>query len=271
MPNNKIPNIRFNGFNQEWEETAISSKASFSKGKGYSKADIEQTGEPLLLYGSLYTDYKTNINDVTTFAKKKEGSVVSTGKEVVVPASGETAEDIARASAIHKDGIILGGDLNVITADDSVDKSYLALELTYGKSHNKLVKKAQGISVVHLHNSDIQELDILFPDPAEQQKIGSFFRALDELIAAKEQELEKLRQLKAALLQQMFPSDENDNTNRVGYNDLIINQLDKLKMTISTTPNTPRIRFKGFTEPWERKRLDELFVLRNGYTPTFKS
>lgn len=54
----------------------------------------------------------------------------------------------------------------------------------------------------------------------------------------------------------------------MGYNNLIINQLDKLNMTISTTPNTPRIRFKGFTEPWEKKKLDDLFVLRNGYTPS---
>ena len=216
MPNNNIPTIRFNGFNDEWKDVEISSKATFSKGKGYSKADIKLSGVPLLLYGSLYTDYQTNINEVAIFTKKKEGSVVSTGKEVVVPASGETAEDIARASAIHKEGIILGGDLNVITTDASVDKSYLALELTYGKSHDKLVKKAQGISVVHLHNSDIQRLNILLPDPAEQQKIGNFFATLDDLIAAKKQELEKLRQLKAALLQQMFPSDENDNTNRGG-------------------------------------------------------
>ena len=51
------------------------------------------------------------------------------------------------------------------------------------------------------------EISPLFPSLAEQEKIGTFFRALDELIAAREEELEKLRQMKAALLDAMFPND----------------------------------------------------------------
>lgn len=105
--NNNIPALRFREFSGEWEEKKLSENAVFSKGRGYSKADIEETGLPLLLYGSLYTDYKTNVYDVSAFATEKDGSVKSSGKEVVIPASGETAEDIARASAVKSEGIIL--------------------------------------------------------------------------------------------------------------------------------------------------------------------
>ena len=165
------------------------------------------------MYGSLYTDYKTNINSTNSFAKIQDWSVVSSGHEVVVPASGETAEDIARATAILAPGIILGGDLNIITPNENINPSFLALEFTHGRSHNKLVNKAQGISVVHLHNDDIAELDILLPEIKEQEKIGKFFEQFDELINAKEQELEKLRQLKLALLDGMFPGDNQEKSN----------------------------------------------------------
>lgn len=50
----------------------------------------------------------------------------------------------------------------------------------------------------------------------EQKKIGEFFEELDELICAKEQEVEKLKQIKAALLDKMFPNDESDKSNRGG-------------------------------------------------------
>ena len=76
-----------------------------------------------------------------------------------------------------------------------------------------MVNKAQGISVVHLHNDDIAELDILLPEIKEQEKIGKFFEQFDELINAKEQELEKLRQLKLALLDGMFPGDNQEKSN----------------------------------------------------------
>lgn len=198
------PAIRFRGFTEPWENCPITQRVAFGKGRGYSKASLEVEGTPILLYGMMYTDYCTNITSVNRFAQKRDWTVLSKGNEVVVPASGETAEDIARASAVLNDGVILGGDLNVIYPDQTLYPPFLALELTYGRSHRKLVKKAQGISVVHLHNSDIAELDISIPSYDEQQKIGDFFRQQDEAISSSELQIEKLKNIKQACLQQMF-------------------------------------------------------------------
>lgn len=74
--------------------------AEFSKGSGYAKNDLTESGSPIVLYGRLYTKYETIINDVDTFVEMKDNSVISEGNEVVVPASGETAEDISRASVM---------------------------------------------------------------------------------------------------------------------------------------------------------------------------
>lgn len=203
-PAPNTPTIRFRGFTEPWEKYLISRRVTYGKGRGYSKANLQQSGTPILLYGTLYTDYNTNITEVDRYSTKKEWAVMSKGNEVVVPASGETAEDIARASAILKAGIILGGDLNIIYPDDKLDASFLALELTYGNSHRKLVKKAQGISVVHLHNTDISELEINVPSYNEQRKIGDFFRSQDEAIANSQLQINKLKTIKQACLSQMF-------------------------------------------------------------------
>ena len=198
------PRLRFRGFTAPWEKKKLSTECNFSKGRGYSKSDIQSSGIPLLLYGTMYTDYKTAINKTDLYSSFKEGALLSNGYEVVVPASGETTEDIARASAIERGGIIIGGDLNVIYPNKSISPYFLALELTHGASHKHLTKKAQGISVVHLHNSDIQDLRITIPSLPEQQLIGNFFRSQDENISATEQQISKLKTMKQACLQQMF-------------------------------------------------------------------
>ena len=154
----------------------------FSKGSGYSKADLVQNGTPIILYGQLYTNYQFSISEVNTYALKKKNSILSKGNEVIIPASGETAEDIARASSIKKSGIILGGDLNIIEPISSINSEFLALAISNGFPHRILAQKAQGKSVVHIHNSDIQDVPIVYPSYEEQTRIAEFFSHLDHLI-----------------------------------------------------------------------------------------
>ncbi|MBC8590008.1 restriction endonuclease subunit S [Lachnospiraceae bacterium NSJ-29] len=156
--------------------------AKFSKGKGYSKNDLIEEGTPIILYGSLYTDYQTVIKEINTFAKPKDNAIYSVGNEVIVPSSGETAEDIARASVVANKGILLGGDLNIIYLNDNFNPIFLALLISHGERKVELAKKAQGKSVVHLYNTDLQELDLIYPSKEEQKKIGTFFSNLDNLI-----------------------------------------------------------------------------------------
>lgn len=99
-----------------------------------------------------------------------------------MPASGETAIDIARASAVEKAGILLGGDLNILRPFKFIKPSFLALAISNGKSQKELAKKAQGKSVVHIHNSDIKEITVFYPLREEQEMIISFFCGLDQLI-----------------------------------------------------------------------------------------
>ena len=176
------PKIRFKGFDDAWEQRKLGEVAEFSKGSGYSKGDLVEYGTPIILYGRLYTNYETRISDVDTFVEAKVGSVYSKGGEVVVPASGETAEDIARAATVDKSGILLGGDLNIVMPNKDINSSFLAISISSGNPQRELAKKAQGKSVVHIHNEEIKNLVLPFPIKDEQNKIASYFCELDNLI-----------------------------------------------------------------------------------------
>ena len=143
---------------------------------------MTDAGTPIILYGRLYTKYQFAISEVDTFAVPRNGAVYSQGNEVIVPASGETAEDIARASAVEKSGVLLGGDLNILRPFDFINPLFLALAISNGEPQKELAKKAQGKSVVHIHNTDIQEVTIAYPSRTEQDRIVSVFRQLDNLI-----------------------------------------------------------------------------------------
>lgn len=173
-----LPKLLYN----DWEQRKLDDVAEFSKGSGYSKGDLIEVGTPIILYGRLYTKYETSISDVDTYVEAKEGSVYSKGGEVIVPASGETAEDIARAATVDKSGILLGGDLNVVMPSKDINSAFMAISISNGNSQRELAKKAQGKSVVHIHNEEIRNLIVPFPNKVEQDKIVDYFTSLDHLI-----------------------------------------------------------------------------------------
>ena len=235
-----VPKRRFKEFEnaEAWEQRKLKQLANFAKGQGYSKNDLTDVGTPIILYGRLYTKYQSIISEVDTFAVPQSGSVYSTGEEVIVPASGETAEDIARASAIVKSGFLLGGDLNIIYPNKDISTVFLALSISNGKQQKELSKRAQGKSVVHLHNSDLENVTISFPCRDEQERIGSVFEHIDNLITLYQRKLEKMKSLKKAYLTEMFPAEGE---------------------------RKPKLRFAGFTDDWEQHKFSDYYKICSGY------
>ncbi len=234
------PEIRFEGFTDPWEQRKLGELCAISKGHGYSKADIRDAGTPLILYGRLYTQYESRIENVDTFAVEQEGSLLSKGNEVIVPASGETAEDIAVASSVRRSGIIFGGDLNVVTPVSKLDPDYIALAITYSKAHDDLAKRAQGKSVVHVHGNDIAEVEIPYPSESEQKRISTVVLGLDNLITLHQRKYDKLCTVKKSMLDKMFPKPGE---------------------------TEPEIRFEGFTDPWEQRKLGDIAPVTMGQSP----
>ena len=108
-----------------------------------------------------------------------------------------------------KPGIILGGDLNIVKPNTEINPSFLALTISNGRQQKELSKKAQGKSVVHLHNSDLKEVNLVYPQKEEQSKIGNFFKHLDDTIALHLCKQHQLEALKQSLIKDILPQNDS--------------------------------------------------------------
>lgn len=199
----KQPEIRLKGFSGDWEQRKLGDIAQFSKGRGIAKQDILKRGATSCIrYGELYTTYGTIIEKAVSKTNvDKRDCVLSKANQVLIPASGETQIDIATASCILESGVIVGGDLNILTTVE--DGIFLAIYLSSVKKY-EIAQLAQGNSVVHLYATQLQNLSIDYPCLIEQKAIGQFFKQLDETLVLQQQQLQTLKNLKQAFLQKMF-------------------------------------------------------------------
>lgn len=198
-----IPQLRFPEFKDDWEKHNLGEIASFSKGKGISKADIVEGGAfECIRYGELYTTYGETIKDVASRTNiKKEDLVFSEENDVIIPASGETQIDIATASCVLKSGIALGGDLNIIKTNNS--GVFLSYYLNSKKKFD-IANLAQGISVVHLYSSQLSLLELNLPTILEQNKIALFLSSIDERIQVINKKISLLERYKKSVMQKLF-------------------------------------------------------------------
>ena len=198
------PSLRFPEFTGEWKEERLSEIADIYKGAGISKDQLSDNGEPCILYGELYTKYKTEtITEVISRTDIDNTKLVrSKANDVIIPCSGETAEDIATARCVIKDGILLGGDLNIIRLHN-YDGSFVSYQLN-GKRKYDIAKVAQGVSVVHLYGEHLKGVKTVNPCLAEQKKISRFLSLLDERIAVQNRLIEDFKKLRCAIVEKMF-------------------------------------------------------------------
>ncbi len=201
-----VPKLRFPEFRgaEGWEPATLGEKSSILKGKGISKADLDPNGsQACIRYGELYTRYGETIREAVSRTKVPASELfLSKPDDVIIPSSGETKIDIAKASCVLVGGIALGGDLNVIRS--KLNGTFLSYYLN-GPKRLDIAKVAQGDTVVHLYPHQLEALHIAVPTPAEQQKIAEGLSSVDELIAAQARKLDALKTHKKGLMQQLFP------------------------------------------------------------------
>ena len=198
-----FPKLRFKEFDDDWSPYVLKDFVSFRKGKGISKADISENGiNECIRYGELYTTYGQVIDHIHSKTNvSKSECILSKAGDVIIPASGETQIDIATASCVLHDDIILSGDLNILSHEEN--GSWLAYYLSSAKKL-EIAQLAQGNSVVHLYSSQLKDLKINKPSKEEQTKIASFLSNVDEKISQLTKKHELLSQYKQGMMQKLF-------------------------------------------------------------------
>ena len=201
-----VPHLRFPEFHGEWEKCKLGDIATLTKGSGISKDQRSATGTPCILYGELYTTYKSEVIDyvVSKTDISDKNLVRSCANDIIIPSSGETAIDISTARCVLSPDVLLGGDLNIIRLNDG-DGRFFSYQLNGVRKHD-IAKIAQGVSVVHLYGESIKGLTVSFPSNKEQQKISTLLSLIDERIATQSKLIEDLKKLKSAIVEKVFCS-----------------------------------------------------------------
>ena len=211
-----VPHLRFPEFSGEWRKERLFDIAELYKGVGISKDQLSDDGKPCILYGELYTKYKSEIiNEIISKTNIDTTKLVrSKANDVIIPCSGETAEDIATARCVLNDNIFLGGDLNIVRLY-RYDGAFISYQLN-GKRKYDIAKVAQGVSVVHLYGEHLKNVQTFNPGIEEQKKISRLLSILDERIATQNKIIEDLKKLKSAITDSLFHSIADAHTIRLG-------------------------------------------------------
>jgi len=127
--------------------------------------------------------------------------VRSKANDVIIPCSGETAEDIATARCVLNGNILLGGDLNIIRLH-GYDGAFMSYQLN-GRRKYDIAKVAQGVSVVHLYGEHLKGVKTINPCLEEQKKIAKLLSLLDERIATQNKIIDKLQSLIKGIAQKI--------------------------------------------------------------------
>lgn len=185
-----------------WEKKKLEDIGSFSRGGNLSKSDLSKKGTSCILYGELYTYYNEFATEIKSKTLNTTNLVLSKKYDVLLPLSGETAEDISTCTCIFFDDIALGSDL-LIFRSSFFDGRFMSLLLKY-KYKYKIAQIAQGKSIVHISEKNIKSINIKIPCIEEQQNIADFILIFTKKLENQKAQLKHWKQIKKGLLQQMF-------------------------------------------------------------------
>ncbi|GEQ38503.1 hypothetical protein TH5N_16810 [Tetragenococcus halophilus] len=199
----RAPEVRFEGFHDDWEECKLGTIYDFGRGKGLPLASfIYSSDNPAIAYGHLYTKYPEVISEV--FWSSNDNGVLSKDNDLLFPGSSTVPNGTAQANAITLNNVKLGGD--IIIGRPKKGASVLSTFMSYqvNSQRHKLFPITVGTTITHMYGKDISKLNFFVTDYSEQEKIASFFTQLNTGIDLHQIKLQNLQTLKKSFLQKMF-------------------------------------------------------------------
>ena len=195
---------RLNGFTDEWKTYQLGECFKFLRGEGLSKEMLDNNGKNYcILYGELYTTYSEVISDIVSKTNYTT-SILSKNGDVLIPCSTTTkAIDLATASSIKIDNILIGGDINILRPTIDINSDFIAYYIT-NIIKKKIATYAQGTTIIHLYGKDIKPIKIKIPTINEQNLIINIIKNADEEINLLNKQLELYTEQKKGLMQNLL-------------------------------------------------------------------
>ena len=223
---------------EDWDAISLSKVGVFGKGSGVTRANAQSGNIPCIRYGEIYTSHNDYIKTfyshispeiASTATKLKKGDVLFAG-------SGETKEEIGKAVAFLGDeDAYAGGDIIILSPNMESSSMYLGYVLNSKSAVAQKASMGQGDAVVHIHAKELADVVIPWPKVEEQERIADALSSMDALISGLDEAIEKKRQIKEGLMQNLL---------------------------------TGRARLPGFNEKWIDVRLRDVCMMNSGGTPS---
>ena len=243
--NEKKPALRFKGFTDPWEQRKLDEAFDFTvPNNTLSRAELNQEsgsvrnvhyGDVLIKYGSVLDAQNDELPFITERSKDDfKGALLQNGDIIIADtAEDETTGKVCEIVNIQDKDVVAGLHTMVCRPKNKTAEGYFGYYMNSSSYHHQLLPLMQGIKVLSLSKTNVQKTTVKYPkDKAEQQKIADCLRRIDTLITLHQRKYEKLVNIKKSMLDKMFPQNG---------------------------ASMPEIRFKGFTDPWEQRKLGDAF------------
>ena len=221
MENNKTPKIRFKGFTDPWEQRKLGDIVPITMGQSPD--------------GSTYSDKPSDYILVQGNADLQNGWVTPRIWTTQITKKADAGDLImsvrAPAGAMGKTAYnaVIGRGVAAIKGNEFIYQLLVKMD-----SDGYWKTLSCGSTFESLNSNNIKNADVLIPNTDEQEKIGDYFANLDNLITLHQRKYNKLLNVKKSMLEKMFPKNGS---------------------------NIPEIRFKGFTDPWEQRKFEDVTFL----------
>lgn len=230
----RVPEIRFEGFRDDWEQRKLKEVANHRGGTAIEKYFSKNGKYKVISIGSYginskYIDQgiRAVSNDITDVRVVRKGELT-----MVLNDKTSNGTIIGRSLLIDTDDeYVINQRTEILSPKENFDSSFAYITLN-GPFREKVRKIVQGGTQIYVNYPVVENLKLELPNLEEQKKIGTFFKQLEDTIALHQRKLEQLQSMKDGFLQKMFPKDGE---------------------------KEPEIRFPGFTDDWEQRKLGDTF------------
>ena len=231
----KSPQLRFEGFTDDWEQRKLTDITSSYSGLTYSPTDVQDKGTFVLRSSNVKNDQLIDADNVYVNPDIVNSNNVKVGDVIVVVRNGSRSL-IGKHAIVTKEmpHTVIGAFMSAFRGENG---DYINALLSTN-NFQKEVHKSLGATINQITGKDFSMMNFQTPKLEEQNKIGSFFKQLDNTIALHQRKLDLLKEQKKGYLQKMFPKNGE---------------------------KVPELRFAGFADDWEERKLGELALVLTGF------
>lgn len=220
-----VPKLRFKGYEDSWEQRKFGDVGTVAMCKRIFKEETSENGEvPFYKIGTFGGEPDAYISR-EVYEKYKTMYPYPKKGDILISASGSIGRTVEYTG---KDEYFQDSNIVWLQHNKNIDNSFLKV------LYSVVQWSCEGSTIKRLYNDNFLKTKIVIPNIKEQMLIGECFGRLDNLITLHQRKYDALKSMKKTLLSKMFPKNGED---------------------------VPEIRFKGFTDAWEQRKLGTIITV----------